>query len=481
MQDLIKDIEKLEVISKRLEPETELLKDWNRKVNAYGLEFVQGLDAGKAYEQYDGQELDFLDFGPEGDSIDNALEKIKSTVDHFGINPASGGHLGYIPGGGLYSSALGDYLAAVSNRYAGIFYANPGAVKMENDLIKWTAQVMGYPSDSGGNLSSGGSIANLIAVTTARDYMGIEGSKVEEAVVYMTEQVHHCVHKALRIAGLGKTIWRQVPMDSAYRMDVSALEQLMDSDKKAGRIPFMVFASAGTTDVGAVDPLNRIADLTDKYSCWFHVDGAYGAAFKLVAAFNPLFKGIERSDSLVIDPHKGLFLAYGLGIVLVKNVDALAKSHYYNANYMQDAKVDNSMDWSPADLSPELTKHFRGMRMWLSFKLFGMNAFRASIEEKHLLAKYFWVRMKEEGFELGPEPALSVVIYRFQPEAKDRDTFNMALMQTVLKDGFNFISSTRINDEIWLRLAVLSFRTHKDRIDHLIATLVHAKNELLRH
>ena len=113
MQDLIKDIEKLEAISKKLEPGTELLKDWNQKVNAYGLEFVQGLDAGKAYEQYDGQELDFLDFGPEGDSIDNALEKIKSTVDHFGINPASGGHLGYIPGGGLYSSAIGDYLAAV--------------------------------------------------------------------------------------------------------------------------------------------------------------------------------------------------------------------------------------------------------------------------------------------------------------------------------------------------------------------------------
>ena len=148
---------------------------------------------------------------------------------------------------------------------------------------------------------------------------------------------------------------------------------------------------------------------------------------------------------------------------------------------MQDAKVDNSMDWSPADLSPELTKHFRGMRMWLSFKLFGMNAFRASIEEKHLLAKYFWVRMKEEGFELGPEPALSVVIYRFQAKGKDRDTFNMALMHTVLRDGFNFISSTRINDEIWLRLAVLSFRTHKDRIDHLIDTLVHAKNELLTH
>jgi aromatic-L-amino-acid decarboxylase len=479
MQNLIKQLEELEQLSKSLEPSTKLLQEWNEKVINYGTDFVQSLGEGNAYEHYGGEELNFLDFGAKGESIDTILEYVKETVDKFGINPASGGHLGYIPGGGLYSSALGDYLAAVSNRYAGVFYANPGAVKMENDLILWMAQEMGYPSSSGGNLSSGGSIANLIAVTTARDYLGIEGSKVETAVVYMTEQVHHCVHKALRIAGLGKTIWRSIPMDESYKMDMEALERTMAEDVLEGKQPFMIFASAGTTDVGAVDPLDKIADLAERYKCWFHVDGAYGAAFKLVDDFQQLFKGIERSDSLVIDPHKGLFIAYGSGIVLIKNVDAMAQSHYYNANYMQDAKLNASKQWSPADLSPELTKHYRGMRMWLSFKLFGLDAIRASIAEKHLLAKYFWLKMKENGFELGPEPELSVVIYRYHPEHGDIDLFNRKLMESVLADGYNFISSTTINGEFWLRLAVLSFRTHRDRIDYLIDTLTKTKEELL--
>lgn len=479
MQDLLKEIQKLEKVARILEPSVDQMKDWNEKVNDYGIEFLQGLEKGKAYVEYDGQELDFLDFGAEGSSLEDILNKVKHTVDNYGINPASGGHLGYIPGGGVYSSALGDYLAAVSNRYAGIFYANPGAVKMENDLIRWTAESMGYPSDAGGNLSSGGSIANLIAVTTARDSKQVEGSKVEKAVVYMTEQVHHCVHKALRIAGLGKTIWRNIPMDDAYRMDMDALEKALEHDRKEGNIPFMIFASAGTTDVGAVDPLDKIADLANEYNCWFHVDGAYGAAFRLLDSMEPLFRGIERSDSLVIDPHKGLFLAYGLGIVLIRDVKAMAQSHYYNANYMQDAKADSAMHWSPADLSPELTKHYRGMRMWLSFKLFGLDAFRASIEEKHLLAKYFWERIRQEGFECGPEPALSVVVYRYIPNRGNADLFNQNLMKAVLSDGFNFISSTSINGDIWLRLAVLSFRTHLDRIDHLINTLVETKDELL--
>lgn len=479
MQDLIKELKELETIAKYLEPSTAQMKAWTEQVNSYGLDFLDGLEEGGAYKPYDGQELDFIDFDEEGSPMEQILKKIKETVDKFGINPASGGHLGYIPGGGLYSSALGDYLAAVSNRYAGIFYANPGAVKMENDLIRWTAEAMGYPSNAGGNLSSGGSIANLISVTTARDRMGIEGGKVEKAVVYMTEQVHHCVHKALRIAGLGKTVWRSIPMDAHFRMDIHALEAALEKDKAAGLIPFMIFASAGTTDVGAVDPLDKIADLSEQYGSWFHVDGAYGAAFNLVDSMKPLFKGIERSDSLVIDPHKGLFLSYGLGIVLVRDVKAMAESHYYNANYMQDAKADSAMHWSPADLSPELTKHYRGMRMWLSFKLFGLRAFRASIEEKHLLTKYFWNRMKEEGFELGPDPALSVTVYRFVPPSRDANVFNQNLMKAVLSDGFNFISSTTIDGNIWLRLAVLSFRTHKDRIDHLIHTLVQEKDELL--
>jgi aromatic-L-amino-acid decarboxylase len=329
---------------------------------------------------------------------------------------------------------------------------------------------MGYPANCGGNLCSGGSVANLIAITTARDKMNIEGERVRDAVVYMTQQVHHCIHKALRIAGLGNTIWRNIPLDASFRMDVERLEKQIQVDRQAGLNPFLVVGSAGTTDVGAVDPLDDLARICSASGCWFHVDGAYGAAFRLLEDKAELFSGMELSDSMVIDPHKGFFLPYGLGIVLIKDKLAMAKSHAYQANYMQDAMNGSDLDFSPADLSPELTKHFRGLRMWMSLKLLGSSALKAGIREKHLLAKYFWQSIQELGFEVGPEPALSVVTYRY-PFEESANEMNIELMKYVLADGHNFISSTTIEGDVWLRLAVLSFRTHRDRIDHLMDTL----------
>jgi len=156
---------------------------------------------------------------------------------------------------------------------------------------------------------------------------------------------------------MGSSIWRNIPLDKEYRMDVGVLREQLEEDKRAGLKPFMIVGSAGTTDTGSVDLLDEMADLSEDYSCWFHVDGAYGAAFRFLPEFNTLFKGIERSDSMVIDPHKGMFMSYGLGIVLIKDVKSMAESHHYNANYMQDAKDAAGQNWSPADLSPELTKH----------------------------------------------------------------------------------------------------------------------------
>ena len=471
MKNVLNELSKVEQLARQLEPDQKILRQWSESVLQYGLSFVDQLDSSGAYQAHNGETLQFDDIQEGRGNIDQVIQELKEKVDSIGINPASGGHLGYIPGGGLYPAALGDYLAAVTNRYAGIFYANPGAVSMENDMIKWTAEQMGYPSNCGGNLCSGGSIANLIAITTARDKMNIEGERVRDAVVYMTQQVHHCIHKALRIAGLGNTIWRNIPLDASFRMDVERLEKQIQVDRQAGLNPFLVVGSAGTTDVGAVDPLEDLARICSASGCWFHVDGAYGAAFKLLEDKAELFSGMELSDSLVIDPHKGFFLPYGLGIVLIKDKLAMAKSHAYQANYMQDAMNDSDLDFSPADLSPELTKHFRGLRMWMSLKLLGSSALKAGIREKHLLAKYFWHSIQELGFEVGPEPALSVVTYRYPFEEETSNEMNLALMKYVLEDGYNFISSTTIEGDVWLRLAVLSFRTHRDRIDHLMDTL----------
>jgi glutamate/tyrosine decarboxylase-like PLP-dependent enzyme len=273
---------------------------------------------------------------------------------------------------------------------------------------------------------------------------------------------------------MAEAIVRNVPMDGHYRMDVGELGKMVVQDVAAGLNPFLVVASAGTTDTGAMDPLEKIGGICQKHDLWFHVDAAYGGFFMLADVENPdgstikdTFKGIELSDSLAIDPHKGLFLAYGVGAVLIKNVKAQMTSHYYRANYMQDADI-TSDELNPADLSPELTKHWRGLRMWLPLQLYGLKPFKAALEEKIWLCRYFYEEIQKLGFKVGPFPDLSVCIYRFMPESGDANEFNLRLVEHVQRDGRIFISSTSINGEVWLRLAVLSFRTHLREIDILL-------------
>lgn len=469
----------LEKIAKQLEPGTETRRQWVGQVQEYTEQFLEGISDRKAYnKEGDHEGIDRVSFDSGGKSMEELLEVLAESLDKPGINPASGGHLGYIPGGGVYPAALGDFMADVTNRYAGVYFANPGAVRMENKLIRWMAQLMGYPESAHGNLASGGSIANLIGITTARDAMGITSAVVPKAVIYVNPQTHHCVHKAVRIAGMGESTLREVPLDERFRMRPDALRQMVIEDLEAGLRPFLVVASLGSTDTGAVDPIDRIADVAEEFGLWFQIDAAYGGFFVLVDELKEKFKGVERSDSFIIDPHKGMFLPYGVGVVIVKDTAQLNKTHYYKANYMQDA-LENARELSPADLSPELTKHFRGLRMWLPMQLFGLEPFKAALKEKYLLTKYFYDRIQELNFEVGPVPELSVAIYRYTSNDIDANIFNKALTRAVQEDGRIFISSTMIEGVFWLRLAVLCFRTHLREVDLLLEILERKRDNLL--
>lgn len=462
----------LEREARRLEPARAVRDQWNEAVKHYADQFLDTIDdaPGYKYDPDEGKGIEAWLPAEEGRPLAEVLGALEAHVDHSGINPASGGHLGYIPGGGVFPSALGDYLAAVTNRYAGIYFANPGAVRMENMMLRWLCRLVGYPEGALGNLTSGGSVANLIGIVTARDDRGVTSAEVPRSVIYLSEQVHHSVHKAIRIAGLAEAPVRYVPLDAHYRLDARALAQMVEDDRRAGLRPFLVIASAGTTDTGAMDPLDAIADIAQAHDMWFHVDAAYGGFFILIDELKERFRGLERSDSLAIDPHKGLFMPYGVGAVLVRDVQALMRSHYYRANYMQDAH-EHAHQLSPADLSPELTKHFRGLRFWLPLQLYGLAPFRAALAEKRALALYFHREVQRLGFETGPEPDLSVVIYRYVPARGDANEFNRRLTQYVQRDGRVFVSSTTIDGKVWLRLACLSFRTHLKHIDTLLEVL----------
>ncbi|NIM69552.1 MAG: amino acid decarboxylase [Xanthomonadales bacterium] len=472
---MIETIQRLEAAARALEPDPAQRGAWLDAVRAYAEGFLDELEVLPTYTRDAGQssKLD-LSITERPGRLGALLENLHETVDGPGINPASGGHLGYIPGGGVFPSALGDFLADVTNRFSGISFASPGAARMESGLVRWMAGLVGYPEGAGGDLTSGGSIANLSAVVTAREAMEIRARDIPDACVYMTSQAHHCVDRALNVAGLGECRLRRVPVDDRYRMDAGALERSIGSDRRAGLRPWLIVASAGTTDTGAVDPLEALAAIAERERLWLHLDAAYGGFFMLCEEGRAVLKGLQRSDSMVMDPHKGLFLPYGTGAVLVRDVRLLAAAHAYQADYMQDARGGaGAAEYSPADLSAELSRPFRGLRLWLPLKLFGLAAFRAALAEKIWLARYFHARLSElDGFEPGPTPELSVVTYRYVPKRGDADAFNRALLQAVHDDGHIFVSSTRLDGHFTLRLAVLNFRTHRAEIDYLLDLLV---------
>lgn len=463
---------RLETTARRLEPSAEMKNAARKFVHEYADDFLGRIETSKAYETQAGKGEGLLDspIAEVGIDVGEAIELIRRNVDTPGLNPASGGHLAYIPGGGIYYSALGDYLADVFNRYAGVFYASPGAVRMENMLIRWMCDLVGFPETAGGNLTTSGSLANMIAIVAARDAKGIRSADVPRSVIYLSKQTHHSVDKAIRVAGLGECIVRYIELDEKFKMIPQDLAEKIAADKASGSNPFLIVASAGTTDVGAIDPLPEIGAIASEHGLWYHIDAAYGGFFILTEEGKQKLRGLDLADSLIIDPHKGLFLPYGLGVVLVKDLGDLKRSYGFTANYMQDAFAGPD-EVSPAEISPELTKHFRGLRLWLPLKLHGLAPFRACLEEKLLLAKYFHREVQKLGFNSDLEPELSVVTYRYEPKSGDADEFNRGLLKRVVDDGRIFISSTILNGRFTLRFACLSFRTHLKTVDTLLDIL----------
>jgi aromatic-L-amino-acid decarboxylase len=465
-------IRKLENIARQLDPGPAAVASLSKEVYAYAHEYLRQLPECRAFDGQastgDGSQFAIDDRPSE---LGAALEILHESVTLPGIRPAAPGHFGYIPGGGLFPSALGDFIADVTNWYSGVYFASPGAALMERALVRWMGDLLGYPGTAGGDLTSGGSIANLSALVTAREAQGVRARDVERTVVYLTEHSHHCLDKALRVAGLAECVVRRVPTDERWRMRATSLDQMVTSDRRDGLNPWLVVGTAGTTDTGSVDPLESIADIADAKGLWFHCDAAYGGFFLLTGHGREKLAGIGRSQSAVMDPHKGLFLPSGTGALVVRDERQLAEAYAASAHYMQDAHNAGTV-FSPAELSPELTRPFRGLRMWLPLKLFGLEAFCACLEEKLLLARYFHSELsKVPGFVLGPEPELSVVTYRYLPETGDADDFNRRLLSSVYEDGKIFITSTMLDGHFSLRFAALHFRGHLEQVDYLLELL----------
>ena len=386
-----------------------------------------------------------------------------------GFNVAGPGYLAYIPGGGIPSSAVAGFIAEILNRYVSVWTAAPLMAELESEVIRWFCEIVGYPRDAGGILTSGGSMANFSAVVSAR-HKHLKGS-LEKATAYVTEQGHHSLLKATILAGIPPGQVRSVAVDERFRVRVDVLAETIRADRVAGLQPFLICANAGTTNTGAIDDLPGLAALAAEQQVWLHVDAAYGGFFAMTERGKRRLKGLELADSITLDPHKGLFLPYGSGSLLVKEPAQLRAAHSIAADYMPAMRSEPEfVDF--CDISPELSRGNRGLRVWLPFKLHGVAQFRENLEEKLDLAEWACAQLKEiEGIELVAEPQLSLLAFRLQKRglgAPELEALNRDLLARINAHRRVYLTPTLIAGRFTLRICVLSFRTHMDRMQECL-------------
>jgi aromatic-L-amino-acid decarboxylase len=423
-------------------------------------EFIEGLPESPASNVSDSGRLVAMLLRPPPDRPGDfgRLLGLFRQAAGVGFETAGPRYFGYIPSGGIFTSAVAEFLARGVNRYTGLVDPAPALVAMEAGVVRWLCGEFGLPEDADGLVTTGGSLATLAAVVAARHER--LGEDFARGTLYVTAHTHHSVAKAARIAGISAGRVRTVPTTACLRMDPSALARMIAADRAEGLRPFLLVGTAGTTDTGAVDPLDELADLARREDLWFHVDGAYGGFFQLTARGRARFAGIEAADSITLDPHKGLFLPYGAGMLLVRDAAALRAAHTGEGHYLQDlAGAQRLPDY--AALGPELTRDFRGLRLWLPLHLHGVDAFRSALDEKLDLAAYAYRELVAESLlEVPWQPELSVVAFRL----RGGDGDNLRLLERINASKRIFLSSTRIGDRYTLRLCVLSHRTHVEHV-----------------
>ena len=402
----------------------------------------------------------------EGRPAEELLDLLFDRVVPKSFNTAGPGYLAYIPGGGLPHSAVADFVAAATNRYVGVFAAAPGLAQIEANVVRWFADIVGYPAEARGILTTGGSLATFSAVVAARRDRLPENFL--SGVLYTSDQAHYAVEKAALLAGFPARNVRKVPSDDLFRLRVDALERTIAEDRAAGLTPFLVVGNAGTVNTGAVDDLAELAVLCEREGLWLHVDGAYGGFFLLTEEGRRRMRGIERADSVVLDPHKGLFLPYGTGALLVRDGDTLKRAHALTGDYMPSMQeAPDLVDFNL--LSPELSRGFRGLRVWLPLKMHGIGPFRANLEEKLALTRLATEELSRmPGIEILAEPQLSIVAFRLTRPGLDEpqlNALNRNLLERVNARKRVYLTGTVLRDRFAIRICVLSFRTHRERIE----------------
>lgn len=396
-----------------------------------------------------------------------------------GVNANHPGYMADIPGGGLLLSALGDLLTSGVNRWPGLYPGAPGLLEIEKNLLLWMCSMFGMPEGAGGVFTSGGSLANFSAVHVARVNL-LSEQTASRAVIYASDQCHHSVVKAARMAGFYDSHIVSLPTDALGRTDLQALRDQLATDVAADRVPFFIVASAGTTRTGAVDDLPAMRRLADDYGCWLHVDAAWAGSFVMTERGRSAMAGIGEADSITIDPHKAFWTAWGSGALLVKQPATLKAAFDVDADYLPFADADELM-LNPSVISPELSRNARGLQLWLPLKLAGEQAFVNCLNEKLDLAEWAAETLRPVPALSVPDwPLLGICCFALGSEADvaAANHLTQQLIDTVNEDGRVVISGAHLHGRLYARLAPLQFKTHKEHVATALALITQAVEQL---
>jgi aromatic-L-amino-acid/L-tryptophan decarboxylase len=400
-----------------------------------------------------------------GTEFDAIIGELQRDVFPFAAREPHPGFVAYVPSCPTFPAVLGDWIATGYNFFAGVWPVAAGPNALELVVLEWFRRWLGMPEGTGGLLTSGGSQATLTALIAARHrIVGEEPARIARLTVYVSDQAHSSVMRAAWMAGLSRAHVRVMPSDPGFRMDPQVLARAIAADRGAGLTPMAVVASAATTNTGAVDPLAAIADVCAREEVWLHIDAAYGGFAILTDYGRRAFAGIERADSVTLDPHKWLFVPFECGGLLAREPARLREAFHIMPEYLQDVAGLEQVNF--ADYGEQLTRYSRALKVWLSVRYFGVAAIRQAIERGMAVARHFESLARSRADVEVMSPAqFGVVCFRVHPsgldDPRELDRLNEAVLARVVQRGRYFISSTRLRGAYALRICVLGYRTNE--------------------
>ena len=417
----------------------------------------------------------------QGMPVEDVLDFAREHILPFPMGNSHPRFYGFINATADPVGIAADYLAAAMN--PNCWGGDHAAIHVENRVIAWICELLGYPPSAEGILVSGGSMANFTALAAARRAMtpgnvreeGLAGEGRPRLVVYASDQVHHCVDKAVDLLGIGTKNLRKIETDERFRIRMDLLRDAVAADRRAGLAPAIVVGNAGTVNTGAIDPLEELADFCRRESLWFHVDGAYGAMARLSAKLAPLFAGMERADSIAADPHKWLYVPYEAGATLVREPGRLAATFRKFPEYL--ASDPESPFPGPAwfaERGVELSRGFKALKVWMGLKTHGRAAYARAIENDVDLARFLAEAVdRRPDFERLAESPLSIANFRYRPKDRsltedDLDRANRRIANRLLGGGSFFLAPTVLKGRAALRVCIVNFRTREEDLTFLL-------------